>query len=101
MWAEGQVGGYAHFVAGEISLIVRISPGDGQDTWISSRETNIDRTWNNCQVSHQWNSTTEIIIRSVNIERERANMHCQDIPCTVSFYMGLTSAEGQKLKCLI
>jgi hypothetical protein len=26
-------------------------------------------------------------------------MHCQVIPCTGLFDMGLTSAEGQKLEC--
>jgi hypothetical protein len=31
-------------------------------------------------------------------KRERANMYCQGIACTKSFYMGLTSAEGQRLE---
>ncbi len=33
------------------------------------------------------------------IGREKKNMHCQGIACTRSFGKGLTSAEGQKLKC--
>jgi hypothetical protein len=37
-----------------------------------------------------------IIYREREIERERANMHCQGIACTRSFGMGLTSAEGKK-----
>jgi hypothetical protein len=32
-------------------------------------------------------------------ERERANMHCQDIACIRSFDMGLASAEVKKLGC--
>jgi hypothetical protein len=32
-----------------------------------------------------------------SIHTEGANMHCQGITCTRSFYIGLTSAEGQKL----
>jgi hypothetical protein len=32
-------------------------------------------------------------------ERERANMHCQVVACTFSFYTGLTSAESLKLVC--
>jgi hypothetical protein len=33
-------------------------------------------------------------IHSIQIERERANMHCEGIACTRSFYMDLASAEG-------
>jgi hypothetical protein len=33
---------------------------------------------------------------SINIEI--ANMHCQDIACTPSFYMDLTSADDLKLE---
>ncbi len=33
------------------------------------------------------------------IHIERANRHCQGIACTRTFYMGLTSAEDQKLEC--
>jgi hypothetical protein len=45
----------------------------------------------------------EIIVyrkRERERERERANMHCQGIACNKSFYMGLTSAEGQSLEFL-
>ncbi len=37
--------------------------------------------------------------RVLSIHIERANMHCQGIACTRSFYVGLTSAEGKKLEC--
>jgi hypothetical protein len=36
---------------------------------------------------------------SVQRERERANMHYHCIACTISFYTGLTSADGRKLEC--
>jgi hypothetical protein len=35
--------------------------------------------------------------RDHSIHIERANMHCQGIACTRSFYLYLTSAEGLKL----
>ncbi len=37
--------------------------------------------------------------RVLSIHIERANMHCQGIACTRSFYVGLTSAGGKKLEC--
>jgi len=35
--------------------------------------------------------------RDHNTHIERANRHCQGMECARSFYIGLTSAEGQKL----
>ncbi len=36
--------------------------------------------------------------RNHGMHVERANLHCQDIACTKSFGIGLTSAKGQMLK---
>jgi hypothetical protein len=40
-----------------------------------------------------------ICIEIIVYAYRRANMDSQGFACTRSFYMGLASAEGQKLKC--
>ena len=41
--------------------------------------------------------TWQIKHRGYSIDIERANINCQGIACNRYFYMGLASAEGQKL----
>jgi len=57
------------------------------------------------KVAVKVDSRNELIVREIEItsqrerERVRANMHCQGIACSRSFYIRLTSPEGQKIEC--
>ncbi len=41
-----------------------------------------------------------MISMNKNNKKDRANKHCQGIACATSFYIDLTSAEGQTSVCL-